>query len=140
MRTSLIIVTYERPAALARALDSVAAQSQAPDEVIIADDGSGPAVAAVVAAFSAHSSTDVKFVRQEHAGFRAVRMRNLAIARCTGDYVLLLDGDMVLHPDFVADHVRAARPGGTPNSSIATVPPGRTTRASSRSVAAGSST
>ena len=38
-------------------------------------------------------------------------MRNLAIARCTGDYVLLLDGDMVLHPLFVADHARAARPG-----------------------------
>lgn len=106
MRTSLVIVTYDRPAALARALASVAMQTQAPDEVIVADDGSGPAVAAVVDAFG-----KAQFVRQEHAGFRAGRMRNLAIARCTGDYVLLLDGDMVLHPNFVADHARAARPG-----------------------------
>ena len=111
MRTSLVIVTYERPAALERVLASVRAQTQSPDEVIVADDGSGPAVAAVVTEFSRRQPCGVEFVRQEHAGFRAGRMRNLAIARCTGDYVLLVDGDMVLHPDFVADHAHAARPG-----------------------------
>jgi GT2 family glycosyltransferase len=111
MRTSLVIVTYERPAALERVLASVKAQTQAPDEVIVADDGSGPAVAAVVAAFRKRLPSGAEFVRQEHSGFRAGRMRNLAIARCGGDYVLLVDGDMVLHPDFVADHARAARPG-----------------------------
>ncbi len=51
MRTSLVIVTYERPAALERVLASVGAQTRAPDEVIVADDGSGPEMAAVVAAF-----------------------------------------------------------------------------------------
>jgi GT2 family glycosyltransferase len=111
MRTRLVIVTYERPAALERVLASVEAQTQAPDEVIIADDGSGPAVAAVADAFKKRLPSRVEFVRQEHSGFRAGRMRNLAIACCTGDYVLLVDGDMVLHPDFVADHARAARPG-----------------------------
>ncbi len=111
MRTSLVIVTYERPTALERVLASVAAQTQAPDEVIVADDGSGPTMAAMVAAFKTRLPSGVEFVRQEHSGFRAGRMRNLAIARCTGDYILLLDGDMVLHPLFVADHARAARPG-----------------------------
>jgi glycosyltransferase involved in cell wall biosynthesis len=111
MRTSLVIVTYDRPAALERVLASVEAQSRAPDEVIVADDGSGPAVTTIVDAFKHRLPCDVGFVSQEHAGFRAGRMRNLAIARCTGNYVLLLDGDMVLHPDFIADHVRAARPG-----------------------------
>ncbi|MDH4166944.1 MAG: glycosyltransferase, partial [Gammaproteobacteria bacterium] len=51
MRTSLVIVTYERPGALERVLASVAAQTLAPDEIIVADDGSGPAVAAMVEAF-----------------------------------------------------------------------------------------
>jgi GT2 family glycosyltransferase len=111
MRTSLVIVTYERPEALERVLASVEAQTRRPDEVIVADDGSGPKVAALVAAFRKRLPSGVGFVRQEHSGFRAGRMRNLAIARCTGDYTLLLDGDMVLHPHFVADHVRAARPG-----------------------------
>lgn len=111
MRTSLVIVTYERPEALARVLASVEAQTRPPDEVIVADDGSGPAVAAVVMSRAAKLPSPLAYVRQEHAGFRAGRMRNEAIARATGDYVLLLDGDMVLHPRFVADHVRAARPG-----------------------------
>jgi glycosyltransferase involved in cell wall biosynthesis len=39
------------------------------------------------------------------------RARNRAIAASRGDYVLLLDGDMVPHRDFVADHARAARRG-----------------------------
>ena len=111
MRTSLVIVTYDRPAALERVLASVAAQTRAPDEVMVADDGSGPAVAAVVDAFKQRMRCSVGYVRQDHSGFRAGRMRNVAIAHCTGRYVLLLDGDMVLHPQFVADHVRAARPG-----------------------------
>jgi GT2 family glycosyltransferase len=111
MRAGLVIVTYERPDALERVLASVEAQSLAPDEVVIADDGSGPAVAEVVAAFTRRSPVPVRFVRQEHSGFRAGRMRNLAVANSTCDYILLLDGDMVLHPHFVADHVHAARPG-----------------------------
>jgi glycosyltransferase involved in cell wall biosynthesis len=111
MRTSLVIVTYERPDALARVLASVEAQTQPPDEVIVADDGSGPAVAALVMSRSARLASPLAYVRQEHAGFRAGRMRNEAIARASGDYVLLLDGDMVLHPQFIADHRALARPG-----------------------------
>ena len=111
MRASLVIVTFDRPAALERVLASVGTQTQAPHEVIVADDGSGPEVAAVVERFRKRLPSGAEFLRQEHSGFRAGRMRNLAIARCTGNYILLLDGDMVLHPRFVADHVRAARPG-----------------------------
>ena len=112
MRSCLVVVSYERPDALAWVLASIAAQSLAPDELIVADDGSGPAVAGLVEDFARRSPRlTVRFLRQEHAGFRAGRMRNLAIANSTCDYVLLLDGDMLLHPHFVADHARAARPG-----------------------------
>jgi hypothetical protein len=45
---------------------------------------------------------------QEHAGFRLTRLRNLATARSSGDYVVFIDGDMVLHRDFVGDHRRMA--------------------------------
>jgi glycosyltransferase involved in cell wall biosynthesis len=48
---------------------------------------------------------------QEDDGFRAARSRNRAIAGARGEYVLLLDGDMLLHPEFIADHLRAAKPG-----------------------------
>ena len=47
MRIALIVSTYERPDALAAVLDSVARQRAAPDEIVIADDGSGSADAAI---------------------------------------------------------------------------------------------
>jgi GT2 family glycosyltransferase len=111
MRACLVIVTFERPDALERVLASVVSQTRAPDEIVVADDGSGPAVRQVVEDFSRRSATPVHYVRQEHSGFRAGRMRNLGVARTQCDYVILIDGDMVLHPRFVADHVRSARPG-----------------------------
>jgi glycosyltransferase involved in cell wall biosynthesis len=111
MRASLIVVTYERPDALQRVLQSVAWQTRVPDELIVADDGSGPDVARVVESYARSAPMPVHHLRQEHAGFRAGRMRNLGVAAATGDYVVLIDGDMVLHPRFVQDHVEAARPG-----------------------------
>jgi len=111
MRLSLVVTTYERPDALAAVLASAAAQRQRPAEIIVADDGSGPATRAVVAAFAARAPAPVGHVRQQHDDFRVARLRNLAIAAARGDYLIFVDGDMLLHPEFIADHQRAARPG-----------------------------
>jgi glycosyltransferase involved in cell wall biosynthesis len=110
-RCCLVVTTHERPDALARVLDAVATQSRLPDELIVADDGSGPATAEVVARHAAQAAYPVIHEWQAHAGFRAGRIRNAAIARTDCDYVVLLDGDMVVHPDFLADHMALARPG-----------------------------
>jgi glycosyltransferase involved in cell wall biosynthesis len=110
-RCCLVVTTHERPDALGCVLDAVAAQSRLPDELIVADDGSGPATAAVVARHAARARYPVQHVWQPHAGFRAGRIRNVAIASTRCDYVTLLDGDMVAHPDLIADHLALARPG-----------------------------
>jgi glycosyltransferase involved in cell wall biosynthesis len=107
----LLVTTYERPDALARVLESVAAQSRLPDELIVADDGSGAHTATVIRGFAATASYAVHHVWQPHEGFRAGRARNLAIARARCDYLLLIDGDMVLDPRFIADHLALARRG-----------------------------
>jgi glycosyltransferase involved in cell wall biosynthesis len=44
----LVVTTHERPDALERVLAAVAAQTLAPDELVVADDGSGPVTAEVV--------------------------------------------------------------------------------------------
>lgn len=111
MRTSLIISTYERPDALAAVLDSVYRQRAASDEIVIADDGSGDITRELIAGFARHSAVPVRVVSQPHEGFRLTRLRNLAIAAATGDYLIFIDGDMLLHEGFVADHRRLARPG-----------------------------
>jgi glycosyltransferase involved in cell wall biosynthesis len=110
-RTALVITTFERPDALEAVLASVARQSRPPAEIIVADDGSGPGTHQVIAAFAAGSPVPVRTVSQPHAGFRLTRLRNLAIAATTADYLVFVDGDMVLHADFVADHVCCARRG-----------------------------
>ena len=111
MRVSLIVTTYERPDALARVLASVERQCVAPDEVLIADDGSSGPTQLTVAEFACRWPHQVEHLWQPHDGFGAGRARNRAIARATGEYVVLIDGDMILHPQFIADHRAAATPG-----------------------------
>ena len=111
MKLSLIITTFDRPDALACVLRSVERQSNLPEELAIADDGSGSATREVVADFRTHFARPVTHCWQPHDGFRACRARNLALSRVTGDYIVILDGDMVMHAQFIADHRRFARTG-----------------------------
>jgi glycosyltransferase involved in cell wall biosynthesis len=111
MRLALVVTTYERPDALAAVLDSIARQHVAPAEIVVADDGSGSATQDIIAAFVARSARPARLVSQPHEGFRLTRLRNLAIAATETDYVAFVDGDMLLHPQFVADHLRLARRG-----------------------------
>lgn len=111
MKTSLIITTYNNPAALEKVMVSVRNQTRLPDEVLIADDGSGEETAAVVARFGSVASIPVFHVWQENRGFRAAKIRNEAIRRSDGEYLILLDGDCVVNRHFVSDHLRLAERG-----------------------------
>jgi glycosyltransferase involved in cell wall biosynthesis len=92
-------------------LASVTRQHTPPQEIIIADDGSGPSTFAIIRSFARSQSVPVRVLRQPHEGFRVARLRNLAIAAATCEYLVFIDGDMLLHAEFVADHVRFARRG-----------------------------
>jgi glycosyltransferase involved in cell wall biosynthesis len=109
MRTSLIITTYNWPQALELTLNSVARQSLPPDEVVVADDGSGPATLTVIERWRQRLGMPLKHVWQPDEGFRLARSRNQAIAAASMDYIVLVDGDMILHRDFIGDHVACAR-------------------------------
>lgn len=109
MQASLIITTYNWPEALDLTLASAARQATPPNEIIIADDGSGSSTAAVVADWQRRLTVPVKHVWQEDAGFRLARSRNGAIAAARYEYLVLVDGDMILHPRFIEDHLACAR-------------------------------
>ena len=111
MRIALAITSHERPDALAAVLASVERLRETPGEIVVADDGSGPATHEVIASFIARSAVPARLVTQAHEGFRAARLRNLAIAATTLEYLVFIDGDMILHPEFIADHRRIARRG-----------------------------
>ncbi|HJS21224.1 MAG TPA: glycosyltransferase family 2 protein [Steroidobacteraceae bacterium] len=110
MRVSLIVTTYNWPQALGLTLASVARQSSLPHEVIVADDGSGPETAQSVQRWRAQLACPVRHVWQEDDGFRLARSRNRALAASEGEYIVLVDGDMILHRRFIEDHVACARP------------------------------
>lgn len=111
MTVSLIIATYNWPRALYLCLDSVMRQTLMPTEILIADDGSGPDTLAVVNHFKQVSPVPVRHIWHEDAGFRLAAIRNKAIAASTGEYVIQVDGDVILHRKFIRDHVNFARPG-----------------------------
>lgn len=111
MRIGLAITSHERPDALAAVLASVSRQRVPPWEIILADDGSGAPTRAVIEDFARRPPAPVHRVTQAHEGFRAARLRNLAIAASAADYLVFVDGDMLLHPEFIADHARCARHG-----------------------------
>lgn len=108
---SLIITTYNRPDALAHVLQSVMQQSHLPDEIIVADDGSTEDTAQVVQAAARQSLAPIRHVWQPDEGFRAAQSRNRALAVAMGEYIIMIDGDMLLHPEFIADHLRIAQKG-----------------------------
>ena len=111
MNISLIITTYNWKEALQISLQSALDQTLSPLEIIVADDGSGPETAELVQKMGSSSPIPVHHSWQEDCGFRVARSRNKAIAMARGEYLILIDGDMVLEPHFVADHCRHARSG-----------------------------
>jgi glycosyltransferase involved in cell wall biosynthesis len=111
MKCSLIICTYNWPEALKFVLESVALQSIMPDEVIIADDGSGQSTLDVVEAFSNILNVPVIHSWQEDDGCRIPHSRNRAIAKSSYEYIIMIDGDTVLHEEFIRDHKRYAQKG-----------------------------
>jgi glycosyltransferase involved in cell wall biosynthesis len=111
MQISLIITTYNWKEALELSLKSALAQVVLPLEVIVADDGSGQDTAEVIRDLAATAPVPVVHSWQEDKGFRLSASRNKAIARARGDYIILIDGDILLEEHFVHDHARVAQPG-----------------------------
>jgi len=86
-------------------------QSVLPSEVIIADDGSTQETAQVINEFQQNTPVEIKHIWHPDDGFRLAAIRNKAIAKVTCDYIIQIDGDLILHPHFVADHQALKKEG-----------------------------
>lgn len=115
---SIIIPVYNMEAYLAETLDSVLQTTYSPIEVIVVDDGSKDGSAAIAENYAAKDER-VCFFKQENAG--VCRTRNHAVEEAKGKYILPVDSDDVLMPDFVTwavgqlegdDDIKVAVPGG----------------------------
>ncbi len=111
MQISVIVTTYNRPAALKEVLEGLADQHLAPWEVVVADDGSTGETAALVRKLTPAVGYRLDHAWQPDQGFRASAIRNAAIRRSSGDYIICLDGDCIPSRSFIADHRRLAEKG-----------------------------
>ncbi|WP_435189484.1 glycosyltransferase family 2 protein [Pseudothioglobus sp. nBUS_23] len=109
MRISLIITTYNQPESLFLVLKSIEKQTLKPSEIIIADDGSSDSTKNLITEFFKDSDLNFFHSYQEDLGFRAAQSRNKAIAIASSEYIVLIDGDMILHPEFISDHLKHAK-------------------------------
>lgn len=111
MTASLVITTYNWPEALKVVFESILNQVVLPLEIVIADDGSGEDTKRLIKDYQNKFSIPLIHSWQEDNGFRAAESRNKAIAKTSGEYIILIDGDMLLDKNFIKDHINNARKG-----------------------------
>lgn len=110
---SILVSTYERPWHLERVLESIRAQHgiNGHMEVVVSDDGSRDDTLKVVERFAATAAFPVKITSHERNGFRLAQCRNEGVKASTAPYLLFLDGDCLIPPDHVRQHLQRRRSG-----------------------------
>ena len=99
---SVIVPLYNAAPYICEALESIVASTYRPIEVIVMDDGSKDESRAVAEAF-AKTHPDVKVLHQENAGVSAAR--NHAIREAQGEWILPVDADDKIAPDYISHAV-----------------------------------
>ena len=111
MTVALIVTTYNWVQALELSLKSALTQTQLPDEIIIADDGSTSDTKELIEKISRETNVKIIHSWQEDDGFRLAKSRNLAISKSSSNYIIVIDGDMILDKNFILDHLSCAKKG-----------------------------
>lgn len=113
MKTSVIITLYKNLPFIDLILQSLALQTEKSFEVIIAEDDN----AAETLPFLEQQREKYRFTilhcSQENLGFRKNAILNKAILKANAEYLILIDGDTVLHPNFIEEHLKASKPNQT---------------------------
>ena len=105
----VIISTYNNPRWLEKTLWSYETQTTAPDEIIIADDGSGDETRILIEKFT--KTLPIKHVWHKDKGFRKTIILNKALSLATADYLIFTDQDCIARYDFIETHIRFAQKG-----------------------------
>ena len=95
-RVSIVIPCFNAGAHLEEAVQSALAQTHPDTEVIVVDDGSTDA--STIRLLDRSNWPRTRVIRQQNLGPAAAR--NRAIGAATGEYILPLDADDRIHPDY----------------------------------------
>jgi hypothetical protein len=111
LRPSLIVSTSDNPDALNLVLESICLQTRLPCEVLIADQSTDNQSTLVAGKWSAVLPCPVQIFQPSGDRNSRAPVLNRAVRAATGNYLIFIDGDCLLHRRFIADHCRQARPG-----------------------------
>ena len=111
LEITVIVSTYNRPDALDLTLCALNEQDYPDFEIIIADDGSDEATAALIREHEVCRQRAVHHVWQPDEGFRKAEVHNKAIFKASGAYIVFVDGDCVPGRNFLSRHAALAQKG-----------------------------
>lgn len=106
---SLIVSTYNWPEALEKCIQRVLKQTLLPDEILVADDGSGANTKELIERLKRDSAIPIVHIWHPDNGFRLSAIRNKAIAQAQYDYIIQIDGDILIDDEFIKDHLALAK-------------------------------
>lgn len=102
-KVSIIIPCYNQAKFLPDAIESALDQTYKEVEIIVVNDGSTDNTSDVVKKYQNRGigkrATSIKLIEQKNAGLSAAR--NAGIKASSGGYILTLDADDKIHPDFL---------------------------------------
>jgi glycosyltransferase involved in cell wall biosynthesis len=111
IQCSLVTPTYNWPEALDLLLLSVMNQTVLPNEVIIADDGSKSETKTLIKQYQNIFPVPLIHIWHEDIKNRKPSIMNQAIAKAKYDYIVEIDGDIIMNKHFIEDHLFNAEEG-----------------------------
>jgi glycosyltransferase involved in cell wall biosynthesis len=108
---SLVTPTYNWPEALELLLLSVLNQSVLPNEVLIADDGSSKETKQLIEKYQLLFPIPLIHIWHEDNKNQKPKIMNKAIAKSNYDYIIEIDGDIIMNRFFIEDHLKNAEKG-----------------------------
>ncbi|MBV9291705.1 MAG: glycosyltransferase [Frankiales bacterium] len=110
-RTAVVLVTHNRRELVDRALDAIAAQTRAPDEVVVVDNGSTDGTAELLARRSDSQSPMGLKVLSRNENRPVAESRNLAAAATSADVIAFTDDDCRPRPTWLEALLAGRREG-----------------------------
>lgn len=110
-KVSVIVTSYNHELYIEQCIRSIYAQTYTNIELIIIDDGSKDMSSKIITNVLEDSPFEqTKFILQENKG--ACVSRNIGLDMVTGDYVLMVDSDNFLDPDYIEAGLKTLRTTG----------------------------
>lgn len=108
MKADLIISVYKNVSDLKVILDALRHQTNKDFDIIISEDGNSEEMKAFISNYT--SPFKILHLTQPDEGWRKNQALNKAIKATSSPYLIFIDGDCVLHPRFIENHLRFASP------------------------------